>query len=53
MQLHVIVASTREGRAGRPIAEWFVGRASAHGKFSVELVDLKESSNGATSRPAS
>jgi NAD(P)H-dependent FMN reductase len=42
MQLHVIVASTRESRAGRPIAEWFVGRARAHGKFSVELVDLKE-----------
>lgn len=42
MQLHVVVASAREGRAGRPIAEWFVERARAHGKFSIDLVDLKE-----------
>jgi NAD(P)H-dependent FMN reductase len=42
MQLHVIVASAREGRAGRPIAEWFVERARAHGKFTIDLVDLKE-----------
>ncbi len=42
MQLHVIVASTRDGRAGRPIADWFAERARAHGRFSVELVDLKE-----------
>ena len=42
MQLHVVVASAREGRAGGPIAEWFVERARAHGKFSIDLVDLKE-----------
>jgi NAD(P)H-dependent FMN reductase len=42
MQLHVIVASTRVGRAGRPIADWFLERARAHGKFSVDLVDLNE-----------
>jgi NAD(P)H-dependent FMN reductase len=42
MQLHVIVASTREGRAGGPIADWFVERARAHGRFSIDLVDLKE-----------
>ncbi len=42
MQLHVIVASTREGRVGRPVAEWFLGAARAHGTFSVDLVDLKE-----------
>jgi NAD(P)H-dependent FMN reductase len=42
MQLHGIVASAREGRAGRPIAEWFVERARVHGKFSIDLVDLKE-----------
>ena len=42
MQLHVIVASTREGRVGRPIAEWFVAFATKHGTFTVDLVDLKE-----------
>lgn len=41
-KLHVILASTRPGRAGEPIAEWFVERAKAHGGFDVELVDLAE-----------
>jgi NAD(P)H-dependent FMN reductase len=41
-KLHVILASTRPGRAGEPIAEWFVERAVAHGAFEVELVDLAE-----------
>jgi NAD(P)H-dependent FMN reductase len=41
-KLHVILASTRPGRAGEPIAEWFVARAKAHGAFEVELVDLAE-----------
>ncbi len=40
--LSVIVASVREGRAGDPIARWFVPRAQQHGKFEVRLVDLKE-----------
>lgn len=39
--LHVVITSTREGRAGLPIAEWFVERATQHGQFDVELVDLK------------
>jgi NAD(P)H-dependent FMN reductase len=39
-KLHVILASTRPGRAGEPIADWFVERARAHGAFDVELVDL-------------
>ncbi len=41
-KLHVILASTRPGRAGEPIADWFVERAIAHGAFEVELVDLAE-----------
>jgi NAD(P)H-dependent FMN reductase len=41
-KLHVILASTRPGRAGEPIADWFVERAVAHGTFDVELVDLAE-----------
>jgi NAD(P)H-dependent FMN reductase len=42
MQLHVIVAGTREGRVGLPVAVWFVERARQHGKFTIDLVDLKE-----------
>jgi NAD(P)H-dependent FMN reductase len=42
VKLHIIFASTREGRQGLPIAEWVVERASAHGKFEPLLVDLRE-----------
>lgn len=42
LKLHVIVASTRPGRIGLPIATWFAERAKSHGKFDVTLVDLKE-----------
>lgn len=41
-KLHVILASTRPGRAGEPIAEWFVARAREHGAFDVELLDLAD-----------
>ena len=41
-QLGVIVASTRTGRAGLPIANWFVETATKDGKFEVRLLDLKE-----------
>ena len=41
-KLIVVITSTRPGRAGRPIGEWFFQRAQAHGKFGVQLVDLKE-----------
>lgn len=40
--LTIVVASTRDGRAGLPVAEWFFTRAQAHGKFAAELVDLKQ-----------
>ncbi|MBK7402545.1 MAG: NAD(P)H-dependent oxidoreductase [Myxococcales bacterium] len=40
--LGVIVCSTRPGRVGLPIAQWFLEHAKAHGKFAVELVDLQE-----------
>jgi NAD(P)H-dependent FMN reductase len=40
--LQIIIASTRPGRAGLPIAQWFRDRAVAHGAFDVELVDLAE-----------
>jgi NAD(P)H-dependent FMN reductase len=42
-QLTVIVASTRPGRIGRQIGDWFVARAIANGGLdSVRLVDLAE-----------
>jgi NAD(P)H-dependent FMN reductase len=41
-KLSVIVGSTRPGRAGLPIGQWFFERAKAHAKFQVDLVDLKE-----------
>jgi NAD(P)H-dependent FMN reductase len=41
-KLSVIVGSTRPGRVGLPIAQWFFERAKLHGKFEVELLDLKE-----------
>lgn len=42
LKLHVVIASTRPGRIGLPIGNWFFERAKAHGKFEVNLVDLKE-----------
>jgi NAD(P)H-dependent FMN reductase len=41
-KLNVVICSTRPGRAGLPIGHWFFERARQHGKFEVELVDLKE-----------
>jgi NAD(P)H-dependent FMN reductase len=40
--LQVIVSSTRPGRVGRAVGDWFVAAAEAHGTFDVELVDLAE-----------
>ena len=40
--LTVIIGSTRPGRAGLPIAEWFADRARRHGGFDVEVADLAE-----------
>jgi NAD(P)H-dependent FMN reductase len=40
--LQIIVASTRPGRVGLPVAEWFAARAKAHGAFEVDFVDLAE-----------
>jgi NAD(P)H-dependent FMN reductase len=41
-RLMVIIGSTRPGRVGLPVAQWFVRRASAHGGFELRLVDLAE-----------
>jgi len=38
--LQVIVASTRPGRVGLPVAQWVADAAREHSAFDVELVDL-------------
>lgn len=38
----MIIGSTRPGRAGLPIAEWFLDRARAHGSFEIAVADLAE-----------
>ncbi len=40
--LQIIIASTRPGRVGPSVAEWFRDRAVKHGGFDVELIDLAE-----------
>ncbi len=39
-RLLIVVGSTRPGRAGKPLAEWFRERAEAHGGFEVVMADL-------------
>src|ERR1700742_2718453 len=39
--LLIIVASTRPGRIGLPVAEWFEARALGQGDFDIDLADLK------------
>jgi NAD(P)H-dependent FMN reductase len=38
--LQVVVASTRPGRIGLPVAKWFVERAESTGRFEIDMVDL-------------
>jgi len=38
--LMIIIASTRPGRVGLPVAQWFERRAITHGGFVIDLVDL-------------
>ncbi len=38
----VIVGSTREGRIGRAVADWFAGAAAAAGGLDLDLLDLRE-----------
>jgi NAD(P)H-dependent FMN reductase len=40
--LLVVVASTRPGRVGIRVGEWFRRQAEAHGAFDVRFVDLAE-----------
>lgn len=40
LKLNVIIGSTRPGRLGPAVAEWFQDYARTHGAFDAELVDL-------------
>ncbi len=40
--LQIMIASTRPGRAGLAIAEWFIRAARDHGAFEIDVVDLLE-----------
>jgi NAD(P)H-dependent FMN reductase len=40
LKLKVIVTSTRPGRIGLPVGQWFLEASKAHGGFDAELVDL-------------
>jgi len=42
LKLQTIIISTRPGRAGPAIAQWFHEHAKAHGKFDAQLIDLAE-----------
>lgn len=42
LRLNIVVASTRPGRVGRPVADWFEGVARQHGAFDVHMADLAD-----------
>jgi NAD(P)H-dependent FMN reductase len=41
-KLLIVLGSTRPGRIGLPVAQWFTDLAVADSRFQVELVDLAE-----------
>jgi len=41
-RLHIIIASTRPGRVGPAVAQWFRDYAGRHGGFDAHLVDLAD-----------
>lgn len=40
--LQIVIASTRPGRVGPSVAEWFASRAVTDDRFAVEVIDLAE-----------
>lgn len=42
LKLQVIICSTRPGRIGPTIGEWFYTFAQSHGEFETEFVDLAD-----------
>jgi NAD(P)H-dependent FMN reductase len=41
-RLHVIIGSTRPGRAADLVAPWVIDQAQNHGGFDVEVLDLRD-----------
>jgi NAD(P)H-dependent FMN reductase len=41
-RLMIVIASTRPGRVGLPVARWFERKARDHGAFEVDVADLAE-----------
>lgn len=41
-KLAIVIASTRPGRVGLPIAQWFQQEAIDQGAFEIDMVDLAE-----------
>jgi len=42
LRLMIVIASTRPGRMGGKVGEWFKAKAEAHGRFSIDYADLAE-----------
>jgi NAD(P)H-dependent FMN reductase len=40
--LQILIASTRPGRVGLPVASWFEAHTRAHGAFEIDVADLAE-----------
>jgi NAD(P)H-dependent FMN reductase len=40
--LMIVIASTRPGRGGSAVSKWFIERATEHGGFELQVVDLAE-----------
>jgi NAD(P)H-dependent FMN reductase len=41
-RLMIMIGSTRPGRAGIAVAEWFIQEARVHGGFEIDVADLAE-----------
>jgi len=41
-RLGVVICSTRPGRVGVPVADWFIDAVARHGGFDVDRIDLAE-----------
>jgi len=42
LQLKIIIASTRPGRKGKMVGDWFAALSEQYSEFNVEVLDLKE-----------
>jgi NAD(P)H-dependent FMN reductase len=42
LRLNIIIGTVRPGRAADPVARWVAERATEHGAFAVEILDLRD-----------